>query len=224
MTIKLEHFFLLPGQVIEALKSFNLDNSTVVAFWGDHGWNLGEHGEWCKHNNFETSTHAPLMIRVPGETDAGVVTEALTEFVDIYPTVVEAAGLPPIPLCPEDSSEVFVCTEGVSLLPLIKNPTRPWKSAVFSQYPRSDISGSFIMGYSMRTEQYRFAKYINFDNMHDYKPIFGQVYGTELYDHSVDPEENVNRAGLSAYRNATEYLTKKLIQGWRAALPPHIRL
>ena len=53
----------LIGKVLTALKELGLDNSTIVSFWGDHGWNLGEHGEWCKHTNFEISTHAPMMVR-----------------------------------------------------------------------------------------------------------------------------------------------------------------
>ena len=56
----------------------------------------GEHGEWCKHTNFELATHAPMMVRVPGMTDKGVVTEQLTEFVDLFPTLAEAAGLDPV--------------------------------------------------------------------------------------------------------------------------------
>ena len=56
----------------------------------------GEHGEWCKHTNFELATHAPMMVHVPGLTDQGIVTEQLTEFVDLYPTLAEAAGLPKV--------------------------------------------------------------------------------------------------------------------------------
>ena len=56
----------------------------------------GEHGEWCKHTNFELATHAPMMVSVPGLTEGGVVTEQLTEFVDLFPTLAEAAGLDPV--------------------------------------------------------------------------------------------------------------------------------
>ena len=78
--------------VLRELERLGLDNSTIISFWGDHGWQLGEHGEWCKHTNFELSTHAPMMIRVPGHTDEGLVTEQFTEFVDLFPTLAEAAG------------------------------------------------------------------------------------------------------------------------------------
>ena len=90
----------LVGKVIAKLDSLGLRNSTVISFWGDHGYQLGEHAEWCKHTNFELSTHAPMMVHVPGATDHGVITERMTEFVDLFPTLAEAAGLPTIPHVP----------------------------------------------------------------------------------------------------------------------------
>ena len=143
------------GQVMDSLDELGLANDTVISFWGDHGWQLGEHGEWCKHTNFELATHAPMMVHVPGRTDDGVVTERLTEFVDLFPSLAEAAGLPPVPLCPEESGDVELCTEGVSFLPLIEQPERGWKTASFSQFPRMNMSGTTIMGYTLRTDRYR---------------------------------------------------------------------
>ena len=81
----------LVGQVIGELDSLGLANSTIISFWGDHGWQLGEHGEWSKHTNFEIATHAPMMLHIPGLTDNGTATEELVEFVDLFPTLVEAA-------------------------------------------------------------------------------------------------------------------------------------
>jgi len=75
-------------------------------FVGDHGWQLGEHGEWCKHTNFELATRAPMMLSIPGLTDDGLQSDALVEFVDIFPTVVEAAGLLVPMICPKDSHTV----------------------------------------------------------------------------------------------------------------------
>ena len=94
--------------IFKELDTLGLTNNTIVSLWGDHGWQLGEHGEWTKHTNFELSTHAPMMIHIPGLTDKGIVTEKLTEFVDLFPTLVDAAWLPPIPLCPEKSQKVKV--------------------------------------------------------------------------------------------------------------------
>lgn len=102
------------------------------------------------------------MIRVPGLTDHGPRTDKLAEFVDLFPTLVEAAGLPELPLCPEhESGQVQVCTEGSSLMALIKNPKTPdWKPAAFSQFPRPDPMYNVTMNwtsmaYSMRTDRYR---------------------------------------------------------------------
>jgi len=96
----------LVGQVLDELSALNLASNTVVMFIGDHGWQLGEHGEWCKHTNFELATRTPMMLSVPGLTDGGLRSDALVEFVDIFPTVVEAAGLPVPMICPNDSRKV----------------------------------------------------------------------------------------------------------------------
>jgi len=88
------------------MSELNLASNTVVLFTGDHGWQLGEHGEWCKHTNFELATRAPLMLSIPGLTDRGWETDSLVEFVDIFPTIVEAAGLLVPMICPPDSRKV----------------------------------------------------------------------------------------------------------------------
>jgi iduronate 2-sulfatase len=100
-------------------------NSTIVIFWGDHGWKLGHHGAWAKHTNFQEDTLAPVLLRIPGLTDGGLVSHALVEHVDIMATLIEAAGLPPVPVCPVAKPwKTALCTEGTSMMPLIKNPTR----------------------------------------------------------------------------------------------------
>lgn len=126
------------GRVMEALKATSFMDNTVISFWGDHGWQLGEHGEWCKHTNFEFATRAPMMIRVPGLTDSGITTKWFTEHVDLLPTLSEAAMGITVPLCPKGdaSFDVALCTEGTSLVPMMKDPSKPVKLASFSQYPR----------------------------------------------------------------------------------------
>ncbi len=79
------------------------------------------------------SLHVPLIIRIPGLTDEGKETPQMTEMVDIFPTLVEAAGLLPLPLCPEDATRIHLCREGSSLMPLIKDPSAKWKTAASSQ-------------------------------------------------------------------------------------------
>ncbi|XP_046542805.1 iduronate 2-sulfatase-like [Haliotis rubra] len=210
------------GKVIQELDNLGLSNNTIISFWGDHGWQLGEHSEWEKHTNFEDATHAPMMIHVPGVTDKGVVTEHLTEFVDLYPTLVDAAELPKLETCPPNSQNISLCTEGTSLVPLMTNPTmKNWKTAAFSQYPRGGdgLHGDVIMGYTMRTDLYRYTEWINFKGRPIYRPMWDQVKAAELYDHMKDPEENWNRADDPSYKYIRTELSKKLKIGWRGALP-----
>jgi arylsulfatase A-like enzyme len=181
------------GRVLDALDREGLRESTVVVLWGDHGWHLGDHGLWCKHSNFETATHAPLVVASP-DSPGGRKTTRLAEFVDIYPTVCELAGLPVPEHC-----------EGVSLVPLMKDPDRPWKTAAFSQYPRGRV-----MGHTMRTDRYRLTRWLGKD---------GAVAGTELYDHEKDPHENVNVADDAAYADDLKALLAQFAAGWKGARP-----
>ena len=101
------------GKVLDALQRLGLEQNTIVVLWGDHGWSLGEKDRWCKGTNFERDTRVPLMIRAPGMAKPGVSTEALIEYVDIYPTLAELAGLTP----PAD-------LDGRSLVPVLQDPAR----------------------------------------------------------------------------------------------------
>ena len=98
----------LVGQVLDSLTDLGLESNTIVTFVGDHGWQLGEHGEWCKHTNFELATRAPFIVRIPGLTDDGPKMDEFVEFVDIFPTLADAAGLPVPPLCPRKSQKASV--------------------------------------------------------------------------------------------------------------------
>ena len=209
----------LIGTVLQELNNLGLENNTIVSFWGDHGWQLGEHGEWCKHTNFELATHAPMMVHIPGLTDGGIITEELTEFVDLFPTLVEAAGFPPLPLCPVNSTDVANCREGDSLMPLVKNPSQStWKKLAFSQYPRD---GNNIMGYSLRSDRYRYTEWVHFDSK-KYEPNWKKVVGVELYDHQIDPEENYDYANDAAYQTVRKTLSSQLHRGWRHDSEPTI--
>ncbi len=190
------------GRVIAELERLGLRERTIIIVWGDHGWQLGEHGLWCKHTNFETSVRSLLMISVPGQKTAGRSTDALVEFVDIYPTLCELCGLP----LPEG-------LEGTSFVPLLEDPNRPWKKAAFSQYPRYVRGVGRVMGYSMRTDRYRFTEWRAVDESKDFCQ-------RELYDHKVDPKENVNIANRPENKRLVAQLAEQLHAGWKAALPP----
>ncbi len=153
------------GQVIDKLYELGLGENTIISFLGDHGYHLGEHGEWGKRTNFELATRIPMMVHVPGKTDNGVTSDKLVEAVDLYPTIVDAAGLPSLPLCPvHRSTETMLCREGESLLPIIANQSASWKTAVFSQYPRKPSHSKHAkdsMGYSIRTRHFRYVLEFN---------------------------------------------------------------
>jgi arylsulfatase A-like enzyme len=198
------------GKVLAELDRLGLRDSTIVILWGDHGWHLGDHGLWCKHTNFESATHVPLIISVPGQKTAGSHSDALVEFVDIYPSLAELCGLPTPP-----------GLEGTSFAPLIEQPSRSWKTAAFSQYPRA----GGVMGYTMRTERYRYTEWVKGPKdgrkVHAGWPTaWGQeVVGRELYDHEKDPEENVNLAEQPEMKDKAAELSKTLHAGWKEALP-----
>lgn len=186
------------GRLLETLRKQNLHRNTVVVLWGDHGWQLGEHGMWDKHSNFETSTHAPLIVSVPGQRPGR--TEALVEFVDIFPSLCELCGLS----LPQG-------LEGTSFVPLINKPNRRWKTAAFSQFPRVVPGYGRAMGHSMRTARYRFTEWTVPET--DFRAI-------ELYDHQTDPNENVNLANRPEHSDLVERLKTKLHAGWRSTMPP----
>jgi len=112
------------GLLVRALDEAGVQDNTIIIVWGDHGWHLGDMGVWGKATNYEVATRVPLMIWTPDMKSRGQVTEALVELVDMYPTLCELAGVP-----------VPKHVEGHSFVPLLNNPTQPWKKAAFSQYP-----------------------------------------------------------------------------------------
>jgi len=188
------------GRVIDELDKLGLKDNTIIVLWGDHGWKLGEHDAWCKHSNVELDTNAPLLMVVPGMKTAGKRSDALVEFVDIYPTLADLCGL-----------SLPKHLEGVSFAPVLKNPEMLWKLAAFSQYPRGD-GGKKMMGYSMRTDQHRFTRWVDKDNP-------GRIFAVELYDHKTDPAENTNVANDPANAALVKQLTEQSVKGWRGATP-----
>lgn len=205
------------GRVIAALDKLGLRENTIIVVWGDHGWHLGEYGIWGKATDYEVSARVPLIVWTPDMAQRGETTRGLVEFVDVYPTLCELAGLP-IP------SEL----EGRSFVPELKDPAAPGKAAAFSQFPSpalrewaarplspamrqtyfgpviaaveaklkqehgdrydADLFSNHLMGYSMRTDRYRFTAWLD-DRDPSAPPL-----AVELYDQQTDPNETINIA------------------------------
>ena len=211
----------LVGLLMKELEALGLADSTVVTFMGDHGWHLGENGIWGKYTNFEQATHTPLMLKVPGRTEEGIITDSIVEFVDIFQTIVEAAGMESVPQCPEHSGHVDVCTEGISLLPLIDNPEKKVKDVAISQIFTHE---GHRMGYSLRSHQYRYIEWIPVtrektpNQTTNYYLMFNNVTEFELYDLESDPEENVNIVEDALYQPIKAQYSKLI----RDLIPPSI--
>lgn len=171
------------GRVLDELERLDLAKNTIVILWGDHGWNLAEHTLWCKHSCYETSMRVPLMIRVPG-SEGGKKTEALTELIDVYPTLCELAGVP-----------VPAHVQGRSFVPLLSDPAQPWKTQAI---------GRFTNGDTIRTDTHRFTEYSNRDQ---------GGFARMLYDHRTDPSENVNVSEQVGQSSTVEDLTTRLRAG-----------
>lgn len=162
------------GRMLDALDRLELTENTIVVFWSDHGYHLGEHnGIWQKRTLFEQGAKAPLIIRNPKAGGKGQPCRRIVEFVDIYPTLTELAGLP----TPKQ-------VEGRSLKRLLDNPLTQWNGTAITQVlrPADDRLKDPVMGRSIRTERWRYSDW-------------GEgKYGEELYDHFADPMEFNNLA------------------------------
>lgn len=168
------------GRILNALDRLGSAENTTIVFWADHGWQLGEHGQWEKRNLFEPSARVPLMIGGAGVAGAGHACPRSVENLDVYPTLVELCGLQRAP----DN------LHGKSLAPLLANPNAAWSRPAVSQAYRSrhqimpfpDAPPGGVMGYSIRTERYRYTFWKEGSE------------GEELYDYQVDPREMRNLA------------------------------
>ena len=178
------------GRVLDALEREGLSENTIVVLWGDHGWQLGDHGLWHKHTNFEVATRAPLLIRVPHQKSAGQHCKSPVEFIDVYPTLSELCGLQ----SPQNLA-------GKSLCKFINDPTTESNDIAISQYPRKDPeSGLAVMGYSIRTKRWRATYWKD--------RASPRIVATELYDEENDPSETVNLANKPEHRELINSLEK----------------
>lgn len=171
------------GKVLSELENLQLAENTIVILWGDHGWNLGEHKIWCKHSTFETSLNAPVILRVP-ELTKGTKTDAIIEYIDIYPTLCDLAGV-----------DKPTHLEGESFVSIITTGKREKNYAV-SKY---NDAVTLIQGDLFYTE---------------WTNDKGEAYERMLFDHSKDPLELDNLAEKEEYQEIVLQLSKKLREKW----------
>ncbi len=189
------------GRMLDALDRLDLAKKTIVVFWSDHGYHLGEHnGIWQKRTLFEQGARAPLIIKAPGAKGNGQACRRIVEFVDVYPTLTALAGIP----TPQ-------AVEGRSLVPLLKNPIAKWNGYAITQVlrPADKRLPEPVMGRSIRTERWRYSDW-------------GEgKHGIELYDHYADPMEFNNLALKPDKENKAvmKNLRKTLVQKASGKVP-----
>jgi arylsulfatase A-like enzyme len=166
------------GQILQALKDNNLDENTAVVIWTDHGFLLGEHFQFSKGGNklFEETANVGFIWKVPGVTPEGIISESVVETIDIFPTLFDLCGI-----------SIPDHVQGKSFLPLLKNPSIPWKKAAYTWGTPKRVS--------VQTERYR----LNTDTDLDPESF-------ELYDHKIDPQEYVNVSCNPQYKPVIDSL------------------
>jgi len=170
------------GRLLDELEQLGIAENTIVVLWGDHGWQLGEHGFWCKHTNFEVATRTPLFIVAPG-VEGNRVCRRIVEYVDIYPTLCDLAQL-----------DHPVHLHGKSMRPLLENVETAFKEAVFTRHGGGD---------SVRTPDYRYMEMRTRNGAGDLK-------GAGLFDLTKDPDENQDVSNDPQYAPIREQLEKAL--------------
>jgi iduronate 2-sulfatase len=139
---------------------------------------------FCKHTNYEQAVRSPLIFAAPQQKKKGVLTESPSEFVDIFPTLCDLAGLP----TPKT-------VEGLSLTPILNDPTAIVHEAALEQFPR----GNDKMGYTLRDERYRYVKWVQMDYYAGDRS--GPMLANELYDYEKDSLETVNLVNNPEYKD-----------------------
>ena len=225
----------LVGKLLDVLEELGLMEDTVIAFHSDHGYHLSEEGMFCKQNTREIGVRVPLLLAVPGLTSnaSSSQTDAIVQLVDMYPTLLDLAGL----ALPDSS------LRGKSLVPLLQQ--QPHKkntstAAAFSQFPRclstaADPSGLAdqgyawnracvmlpnrlidVMGYSVRVEGWRYTEWYSFDPVR-WQPRWNQqgLVARELYamDGEMDYETvSPNVGDEPGYQEVRARLGRELLK------------
>jgi arylsulfatase A-like enzyme len=165
------------GRVVKALEESPYADNTIIVLWGDHGWHLGEKQHWRKFALWEEATRMPLIVVAPGVTRLNSVCHRTVDLMNVYPTLAELCGLP-----------IGEQLEGVSMLPLLKNPEAEWNRPAITTHGRNN--------HAVRSERFRYIKYADGSE--------------ELYDHDSDPLEWKNLAEDPQFAQAKAELIKWL--------------
>lgn len=174
------------GRVLDALDKSGYADNTIIVLWADHGYHLGEKKHWEKFVLWEKANHVPFIIVAPGVTKAATKCERPVDLINIYPTLIELCGLKPKPEL-----------DGVSLVPLLKNPKAKWERPAVMTYLRGN--------HAVRSKRWRYIRYVD---------------GTEeLYDHNNDPKEWHNLAGIAKYKEIVREHRKWLPKSDAPAAP-----
>lgn len=130
------------GRLMDALDKSAYKDNTVIVFWGDHGWHLGEKEHWRKFTLWEEATRAPLIWVAPGVTQPGGLCERTVDYMSIYPTLMDLCALPrPAHL------------DGPSIKPLLADPKAPWEQNAMTTY--------LFSNHGVRSEGWRYIRYAN---------------------------------------------------------------
>ena len=183
------------GRLIDALERLDLVDSTLIVFWSDHGYHMGEHKLWQKTTLFENSARVPFFIASPAHRrTAGLSTSSLAELVDIYPTLAD--------LCSMDAPRHLV---GRSLVPILEDPTQSVRDSALTTFdthdrvnPRRPLRPRAV-GYTVRTQRWRYTEWGEDGEQ-----------GRELYDHWNDPKEFVNLALAPSERETVNRMKRLL--------------
>jgi len=174
------------GRLLSALDRLKLTDKTVIVFWSDHGYHLGEHGLWMKQSNFEESARMPMIIAGPGVKRAPNGCQRTVELLDLYPTLADMCGLPK----PDKA-------QGISLRPLLQNASAKWDHPAYTQVQRGGTPG-----HSVRTERWRYTEW---DNGQD---------GAQLYDHQLDPLELNNLINDPQHASVVKEMKALVLKNW----------
>ena len=172
------------GKIVEALNEKGELEKTIIVIWGDHGFKLGDYGEWAKATNLEVDARVPLIFRMPAKENAGTNIATPVELTDIMPTLCDIANI-----------KIPPNAEGERLLPLFFTPEADFRPFALTQYARKE------MAYSIRTKEWRYTEYVN---KKSYEIIEQELY--RIDDNTLMEDENVEGKYPSVVKEMSKML------------------